>query len=300
MLFHIKHTTRYRYSKAVFCEPFTVRLRPREDASQRLIRYHLSIDPATAGLSEYLDVEGNIAAQCWFNGPTCTLLITTNTVVETLRSNPFDYLLESGAVELPIRYRPEICAALAPYQKPEQPPDGEVARFANEILTGAERQTIVFLTKLSGWIAGSFRREIRPEGEALPANITLANRAGSCRDLAVLFIEACRSVGLAARFVSGYQAALDDDGDRHLHAWAEVYLPGAGWRGFDPGQGLAVADQHVAIASGLNPLAAAPTVGTFRGNGATSSLESQVIIRTTETSSGQHQSQSSSTMQKLA
>lgn len=300
MLFHIKHTTRYRYSKAVFCEPFTLRLRPREDGSQRLIRYQLSLDPAAAGSSEYLDVEGNTATQCWFNSPTCTLLITTNCVVETLRSNPFDYLLESGVVELPFPYRPEISAALAPYQKPEHPPDSEVAKFANEILTGAERQTIVFLTKLSGWIAGGFSRQIRPDGDPLPADVTLANRAGSCRDLAVLFIEACRSVGLAARFVSGYQATLDTDGDRHLHAWAEIYLPGAGWRGFDPGQGLAVADQHVALASGLNPLAAAPTLGTFRGTGATSSLESQVIIRTTDTLSLQSQSQSSAAMQKLA
>jgi transglutaminase-like putative cysteine protease len=292
MLFHIKHTTRYHYSKAVFCEPFTIRLRPREDGSQRLIRYHLSVDPDPAGMSEYLDVEGNTATQCWFNGPTCALLVTMNSVVETTRSNPFDYLLESSAVELPVRYRPEIQAALAPYQASNQPAAGLVTEFANEILAGAKRQTIVFLTTLSGWIAGGFHREIRPEGEPHPAEATLAKRSGSCRDLAVLFIEACRAVGLAARFVSGYQAALDDDDDRHLHAWAEVFLPGAGWRGFDPGQGMAVADQHVAIASGLTALAAAPSIGTFRGTGVTSTLETQIVIRTSNATS-QTQSQSS-------
>jgi transglutaminase-like putative cysteine protease len=299
MLFHIKHTTRYRYSKAVFCEPFTIRLRPREDASQRLIRYHLSLDPEPAGLCENLDVEGNTTTQCWFNGPTCTLLITMNSVVETLRVNPFDYLLEPGALELPIRYRPEIRAALAPYQTFEQPPDGELARFADELLAGADRQTIVFLTKLSGAIAGNFHREIRPDGDPLPAEVTLQKRGGSCRDIAVLFVEACRRVGLAARFVSGYQSELDVDGECHLHAWAEVYLPGAGWRGFDPGQGLAVADGHVALATGLNPLAAAPTVGSFRGTGVTSSMESQIVIRTSEGSASQNQSQTSATMQKV-
>jgi transglutaminase-like putative cysteine protease len=299
MLFHIKHTTRYRYSKAVFCEPFTIRLRPREDASQRLIRYQLSVDPKPVGQCEFLDVEGNTATQCWFNVPTCTLLITMNSVVETMRTNPFDYLLEAGAMELPIRYRPEICAALAPYQVSEQPDNGVVAEFANEILAGAKRQTIVFLTTLSGWIAGGFHREIRPEGAPLPAEVTLAKRSGSCRDLAVLFVEACRVVGLAARFVSGYQAALDDDGDRHLHAWAEVFLPGAGWRGFDPGQGLAVADQHIAIVSGLTPLAAAPSIGTFRGTGVTSTLESQVVIRTSDAAMTQSQSQTSVAMQTL-
>lgn len=298
MLFHIKHTTRYHYSKAVFCEPFTVRLRPREDGTQRLIRYQLSIDPDPAGTSDFLDVEGNVATQCWFNGPTCALNITMNCVVETLRTNPFDYLLESSAVELPVRYRPEVCAALAPYQASQLASGSAVTEFANEILAGANRQTILFLTKLSGWIAGGFEREIRPEGDPLTAVETLAKRSGSCRDLAVLFIETCRTVGLAARFVSGYQAALDDDGDRHLHAWAEVFLPGAGWRGFDPGQGLAVADQHVAVATGLNPLAAAPTIGTFRGTGVTSHLESQVVIRTNTASQAQSQSQGAVAMQK--
>jgi transglutaminase-like putative cysteine protease len=300
MLFHIKHTTRYRYSKAVFCEPLIVRLRPREDGSQRLIRYHLTVDPQPVGQCEYLDVEGNSATQCWFNVPTCTLLITTNCVVETLRINPFDYLLETGAMELPVRYRPESRAALAPYQAHEQPPDGVVVEFANEILSSAKRQTIVFLTKLCGWIAGSFHKEIRPEGDPLPPEVTLAKRSGSCRDLAVLFIEACRAVGLAARFVSGYQGALDDDGDRHLHAWAEVFLPGAGWRGYDPGQGLAVADQHVVVASGLTPLAAAPSTGTFRGTGVTSTLESQIVIRTSDSALNQSQTQVLPAMQPLS
>jgi transglutaminase-like putative cysteine protease len=222
-----------------------------------------------------------------------------NCVVETLRTNPFDYLLETGAMELPVRYRPESRAALAAYQAFDQPPGSVVTEFANEILAGAKRQTIVFLTKLCGWIAGSFQNEIRPEGAPLPPEVTLAKRSGSCRDLAVLFIEACRAVGLAARFVSGYQSALDSDGDRHLHAWAEVFLPGAGWRGYDPGLGLAVADQHVALASGLTPLAAAPSVGTFRGTGVSSNLESQIVIRTTDTAT-QSQSQSAGTMQTLS
>lgn len=300
MLFHIKHTTRYRYSRAVFCEPFTVRLRPREDAAQRLIRYQLSIDPMPVGRCDYLDVEGNAATQCWFNGPTCALQITMNSVVETLRTNPFDFLLETGAVELPVRYRPEHGAILAPYQVPTQQTGGAVAQFAADLLASSGRQTISFLTKLATAIADSIRREIRPTGDPLPAAETLRAGAGSCRDLAVLFVEACRSVGLAARFVSGYQSELDVDGECHLHAWAEVYLPGAGWRGFDPGQGLAVADGHVALASGLNPLAAAPTTGTFRGTGVTSHLESQVVIRTTLPPATQSQSQSTSSMQKVS
>jgi transglutaminase-like putative cysteine protease len=96
--------------------------------------------------------------------------------------------------------------------------------------------------------------------------------------LTVLFSEVCRAVGLASRFVSGYYALPDDDGQRHLHAWSEVYVPGAGWRGFDPGLGLAVSDHHVAVAAGSLPWAAAPIVGSFRGNDAISSLDTELEI----------------------
>jgi transglutaminase-like putative cysteine protease len=262
----------------VFCEPFTVRLRPREDASQRLVRHQLSIDPQPAGQCDFLDVEGHTATQCWFNVPTCLLTICVTSVVETLRSNPFDFLLENNALELPVCYRPELCAALAPYRTPAQS-QGLVAELAQRILMEANRNTLQFLMTLGRWLSTNCDQTIRPQGEPLPAETTLAEGRGSCRDLAVLFAEACRAVGLAARFVSGYQAQPEDDGQRHLHAWTEVYLPGAGWRGFDPGQGLAVADQHVALAAGLHPLAAAPTAGTYRGTGVTSTLDSQLVIR---------------------
>jgi transglutaminase-like putative cysteine protease len=278
MLFHIKHTTRYSYSRMVFCEPFTVRLRPREDVFQRLIRYQLSLEPEPTGICEYLDVEGNMATQCWFNSPTCSLSFTVNSMVETTCTNPFNYLLD-GAVELPIRYRSEICAVLAPYRTADQRNHPLVSQLAEQILKESNRQTISFLMTLASWISNNCQKIIRPVGNPHSAEVTLEARQGSCRDLAVLFCETCRSVGLASRFVSGYQSQSENDGEQHLHAWSEVYLPGAGWRGFDPGQGAAVADQHVAVATGLDPLAGAPTIGTFRGTDATSTMESQVVIR---------------------
>ena len=279
MLFHIKHTTRYSYSRTVFCEPFTVRLRPREDFSQRLLRYQFTVDPQPAGICDYVDVEGNAATQCWFNSPTCALTLTVNCVAETVRTNPFDFLLSGDALQLPIHYRPEIGKALAPYCVPSQAVDGSVKELAERIQTESDRQTVPFLTNLATWISENFEKTIRRTGNPNPAEATLAARKGSCRDLAVLFNEACRVAGLASRFVSGYQSLLETDGDRHLHAWSEVYLPGAGWRGFDPGQGVAVAEHHVAVATGLDPLAAAPTVGTFRGTDASSTMDSQVVIR---------------------
>jgi transglutaminase-like putative cysteine protease len=278
MLFHIKHTTRYSYSRTVFCEPFTVRLRPREDSSQRLIRYQFSVDPQPAGVCDFLDVEGNVATQCWFNSPTCALTLTVNCVVETLRSNPYDFLLEDEAVELPVRYHPEIQAPLTPYCAAAAD-GGAIAELAGQIQIETNRQTVPFLSRLAGWISENFEKEVRPKGNPHPPETTLQLRKGSCRDFAVLYIAVCRATGLASRFVSGYQSQLETNGDQHLHAWAEVYLPGAGWRGFDPGQGIAVGDHHVAVATGLNPLAAAPTTGTFRGTGASSNMDSQLVIR---------------------
>src|SRR4051794_29765930 len=121
MLFHIKHTTRYSYSRMVFCEPFTIRLRPREDFAQRLVRYQLSIEPEPPGRCDSLVLDGITATQCWFNQPTCSLTIRATSVVETRRSNPFDFLLENGAMTLPVQYRPETCAALLPYRTPLEP-----------------------------------------------------------------------------------------------------------------------------------------------------------------------------------
>src|SRR5262249_17936328 len=103
-------------------------------------------------------------------------------------------------------------------------------------------------------------------------------RQGACRDLAVLFIDACRCLGIAARFVSGYQEGYGSTAKQDLHAWAEVYLPGAGWRGYDPTHGLAVADRHGAVAAAPDPLNAAPVTATYRGDNVTSEMNTQVSV----------------------
>jgi transglutaminase-like putative cysteine protease len=279
MLFHIKHASRFRYTRPVFCEPMTLRLRPREDASQRLLRHHVWVDPEPAGMTEYVDLDGHAAVQLWFDGLTSSLSVVVSSTVETLRINPFDFLLPADAVRLPFRYSSAVERGLSAYLGGDEPAPA-VREAADAVLQRSKGQTIPFLTELTGWMQASFDKVVRLEGPPLPAVETLAARSGSCRDLAVLFNEICRSVGIAARFVSGYHERESPDGRRHLHAWSEVYLPGAGWRGFDPAEGLAVADRHVALAAGLQPVLAAPTDGTFRGNGASSTLDSQIVIRT--------------------
>jgi len=129
---------------------------------------------------------------------------------------------------------------------------------------------------------GRKKRIVRPVAAKIYVPIALRRKEGACRDLAVLFMDICRSLGLAARFVSGYKYSPDTPDQHELHAWAEVYLPGAGWRGYDPSWGLAVADHHVALAAGPAPQDAMPVTGTFRGTDVLSSLDYSVEIEDRE------------------
>ncbi len=277
MFFEITHTTSYTFSRPIFLEPHAVRLRPRCDGSQRLIRFDLQIEPTPLGLSECLDLEGNCVALAWFERSTESLRVKTRCEVETLRENPFDYIVHPSAARLPVEYADDLRLSLVPYCSRDSADDG-VAHFANSIADEVDRQSLPFLAALNLRIFQMCQVTIREEGEPQPPEATLAYRQGACRDLAVLFMDACRALGLGARFVSGYQEGDPDQERRDLHAWAEVYLPGGGWRGYDPTHGLAVADRHVAVAAGMRPGRAAPITGTFRGTGASSRMQSDVRI----------------------
>ncbi len=117
---------------------------------------------------------------------------------------------------------------------------------------------------------------VRLEGEPQPPLVTLNQGQGACRDFTVLFHEVCRLVGLAGRFVSGYFGGEPELEERHLHAWAEVYLPDLGWRGYDPMNGVAVADQHIAVAAAATPYLAPPVTGTSRGPGPSSTMTTHI------------------------
>jgi transglutaminase-like putative cysteine protease len=144
----------------------------------------------------------------------------------------------------------------------------------------AHYDTVKFVCDLNDWIYRQHEKIVRRDGPAWSPRQTLHEGRGACRDLAVLLIECCRAMNIPSRFVSGYGLRLDQSEDHELHAWAEVYLPGAGWRAFDPSLGLAISDRHITVAVGATPDSAAPTSGTFRGN-AKSSLEAQIEIATT-------------------
>ena len=276
MLLNIIHRTRYRYSQPVFLEPFTVRLRPRCDASQTLRSYRIDVTPSPSGITHCLGLYGNNTETIWFSGLHENLLIEVHTLVETHHGNPFDFFVtDPAALTLPLEYDPQLARALGHYLARNGDHPG-LAAFAQEMMQAARHETIPFLTLLAEEIYQRLEYMLREHGDPWTPEETLEQGKGSCRDFAMLFIDICRSVGIVARFVSGYcigDAAAGSD----MHAWAEVYLPGTGWRGFDPSRGLSVNDDYVAVAAGRLSQDAAPTSGSFRGEGV-SSMDAEISI----------------------
>ncbi|EHJ46396.1 transglutaminase domain-containing protein [Solidesulfovibrio carbinoliphilus subsp. oakridgensis] len=267
MQYRLTHRTAYAFDRPVFLEPHHIRLVPRGDGSQRLHALDVAIEPEPAGRSLLTDLHGNTVVAAWFGGLADRLVVTTTARGETLRPNPFDYLPDQGADVLPVPLSKAAAASAAPCLAPVRAPHGEAAALADRLVRDGARGPQAFAQALLGWMAGRLATVARPEPGLLSPDAVLARGQGACRDLAVFFLAACRRVGLPARFVSGYHEGEPESGERDLHAWAEAYLPGGGWRGFDPSLGLAVADRHVAVAAAPDPEDAAPVVGAFRGEG---------------------------------
>lgn len=275
MRYEIVHTTTYRYSRPVFVEPQIVRLRPRTDAAQRLDAFALTVDPEPDGVSEGLDAWNNDVAWTWFSGEIERLVLRTEVVVETMRPDPFDYIvLPPDADRVGRPAEPELAPFLGAGE-----PAAELCALAERTRDAAGGGLVAFCGALADTLYREHEIVVRPEGEAWAPERTLAEGRGSCRDLSVLYVACCRALGVPARFVSGYQEGDPGGGERDLHAWAEVYIPGGGWRGYDPTHGLAVADGHVAVAAAPEPAGAAPMSGSFRGTGASATMEATVTIR---------------------
>ena len=278
MRYRITHLTRYDYDRPVFLEPQTIRLQPRSDPFQRLDEFGMEVTPPPSQLAAALDPQGNSIRCAWFEGLTESLTVRVEAAVETLLANPFDYMLTAAGCEtLPMRYPPEDETLLNPCLEGPAQADA-VADFARSVAEDVELRTMPFLTALTDRLFDRWEVEIRETGDPHPPEQTLREEKVACRDLAVLFMACCRSLGIASRFVSGYQEGDREAGRRDMHAWAEVYLPGGGWRGYDPTHGLAVADRHIAVAAAPTPAGAAPISGSFRGTDATARMQAEVRI----------------------
>ncbi len=263
----IAHLTEYAYASPVTLGPHRLMLRPREGHDVRIESSKLAITPA-AVLKWHRDAFDNSVAIATFTDPADKLSIASEVTIEHYEDAPLDFVVEDRAVNYPFVYGPEERVDLLPCQQPVYPADQDALRewVASFGFGPGPIETYALLAQMNGAIAGQFTYAPREEPGVQTPTRTLVDRRGSCRDYAVLFIEACRYLGLASRFVSGYLHAPSTDAvNAATHAWAEVYLPGPGWKGFDPTSGEVTGANHIAVAVARRPESIAPVAGTFTG-----------------------------------
>ncbi|GAB3701814.1 transglutaminase family protein [Spirosoma flavus] len=275
MNLHVRHKSEYTYDIPVALGPQTLYLYPRMYPYQRLLDYQLVIDPVPDRIVRNVDVESNVQQLVYINTPTKHLSVTVEMQLQSDEFNPLDFIFfPYESHRMPFHYLKAEKELLSPYLKRVGVSE-KVKRWAQEIAAKADWQTVAFLTELNQTIR-EFTYEIRETGAPFSPEKTLTKRRGSCRDYTTLFMAACRSLGIAARFVSGYLLGNPQQ-EHQLHAWAEVYLPGAGWRGFDPSENSVVANRHIFLTSTAKPELAAPISGSYTG-GVKSSLRSELIF----------------------
>ena len=267
----LSHTTRYRYDRPVSLSPHTVRLRPAPHCRTPVLSYSLKVEPRTQFLNWQQDPFGNYLARVVFPEKTRELTVDVDLVAELSVINPFDFFLEPSAETFPFTYEPWLAKDLAPFLDA-----APVSHKLCELLNGIDRRrrrTVEFLVDLNQQLSKDIKYVIRLEPGVQTPEETLTLRSGSCRDTGWLLVQLLRNLGLAARFVSGYLIQLVPDVKSldgpsgaaadftDLHAWAEVYLPGAGWVGLDPTSGLLAGEGHLPLAATPDPFSAAPIAG---------------------------------------
>ena len=262
----IKHVTTYQYAEAVTLLPHKLLLRPREGHDIRIESVELDISPAHQ-LDWQRDVYDNAMAQVTFQEPASILSISSRVLIQHYDDQPLNFLVADYAVSFPFQYDVAERMDLKPYLSAIFEQDQPLLQswLRQFWISGQVVETYLLLEWINKAIATGFTYQQREEPGVQKPETTLTRCAGSCRDFATLFIEACRSLGLATRFVSGYlYTPLLPQGQGATHAWSEVYLPGAGWIGFDSTTGLVVGNDHIAVAMGRHTESLPPVSGSFQ------------------------------------
>ena len=265
----ITHTLHYRYSAPILLGPHRFCLKPRGHGFQRLLNFQLTITPEPDILYPLLAASGDEILRARFLGSTDRFLVRARSEVITQKAPTLEVALEVNPPLLPYpvgHLNGDLMGALDGWL-PNGQHDPAAVDLAQEALTGCDQMATPFLNQLVAIIQDRVKYTQRHLGPAWPAGRTLKERVGSCRDLAMLMIESCRCVGLPSRFVSGYHLVEPKPKRYDLHAWAEVYLPGAGWRGYDPsGSGL-IDDRYIVLATSSKANLTAAVSGSFSGSG---------------------------------
>lgn len=273
----LHHETTYRYDRPVYFGPHVVRLRPAPHCRTPIQAYSLKVSPGDHFVNWQQDPFGNYQARLVFPKPARDLKVEVDLVAEMTTINPFDFFLDEDAEYFPFTYEPALAQELAPYRETKAW-GGRFADFVGHLksdLARPGRRSIDVLVDINRAVQSALKYDIRMEPGVFTPEETLTRGHGSCRDFAWLMVQALRQVGFGARFVSGYSIQLKADKKplegpagviedcTDLHAWAEVFLPGAGWIGFDATNGLLAAEGHIPLACTAEPSTAAPIFGSF-------------------------------------
>ncbi|SDU82006.1 Uncharacterized conserved protein, DUF2126 family [Microlunatus sagamiharensis] len=269
----LEHRTTYRFGAPTQLFPHVVRLRPAPHTRTPIEAYSLTVTPSEHFLNWQQDPFGNWVGRLVFPSPARELEITVGLVADLGVINPFDFFVEDYAETFPFSYTPELAAELRPYLADPADPPGELfTRWLDDlpIDTVTPQRVVTFLGALNACVNRDVAYSVRMEVGVQTPDVTLERGIGSCRDSAWLLVEALRHFGLAARFVSGYlvQLASDDptqggpaEDFTDLHAWAEVYVPGAGWIGLDATSALFAGEGHIPLSATPTPASSAPITG---------------------------------------
>ena len=267
----LHHVTHYTYDRPVQLGPQVIRLRPAPHSRSRILSYSLTVEPAEHFINWQQDPFANYQARLVFPKKTTAFKVTVDLVTEMAVFNPFDFFVEPSATQAPFEYAPALQEELQSYLDLGQP--GPLFEKYLASLDLKKRHTNDFLVYVNQQLHKDIRYTIRMEPGVQTPEETLQLQSGSCRDTAWLLVQLFRHIGIAARFVSGYLIQLAPDVKSldgpsgtevdftDLHAWCEVYLPGAGWIGLDPTSGLLAGEGHIPLACTPQPSAAAPIEG---------------------------------------
>jgi uncharacterized protein (DUF2126 family)/transglutaminase-like putative cysteine protease len=275
----LNHRTHYRYDKAISLGPQVIQLRPALHCRTPILSYSLDVTPSEHILHWQLDPHHNRLARLLFSQKTSEFLVDVNLVADLSPLNPFEFFLEPGVEEYPFAYAPELANDLQPHRSVDPP--GPLLQAFLESFQGKSSGTISLLLDLNRKVRDELAYVTRLTPGVQTSEETLEKRSGSCRDSAWLLVQCLRNLGIAARFVSGYliqlaagDGALEGPGDgpkvdsADLHAWAEAFLPGAGWIGMDPTSGLLAGEGHIPLVCTPTASQAAPIGGTVEPVGA--------------------------------